>query len=74
MILWRNFSENICNLKIYMHMKKNNSLIMASFADMVTIDLNMFISLMKDWIVNNYDCTGIVNMTSGVLLTETKFR
>lgn len=70
---WQSFREYINNLKIGSDMRKSNNIVFASFPNVVTINFNMFDSLMK----NKISClngTGVVRMErSSTRLQKTKF-
>lgn len=68
MILWQCFSENIHNLKILGEMRKSNNLIIVGLADVMTINLNVFRSLLKHLIFSDPDFTLVVSMKRSGLL------
>lgn len=69
-----NFCEDICNLEFDKHMRRSNTMIIVSFTNRVTINLNIFGSFMEDRIFGDPYCTSIVSMKSVILVRKAVFR
>jgi len=69
----KSFSEDVCSLMFGGNVRKSNHMLVKGFTDGMTIDFNMFCTLIEDRISGALNSACIINMKSGMVLRKTKF-